>query len=59
MLAALNFLALILSRLIRQMLVNFFGVDSKGLNQRSGKEKKVAVLYSGPPQNVKLGTFTL
>ena len=42
MLAALNFMTLILSRL---MLVNVFGVDSKGLNQRSGKEKKkVAVL---------------
>ena len=40
MLAALNFMTLILSRLICQMLVNFFGVDSKGLNQRSGKEKK-------------------
>ena len=37
MLAALNFMTLIVSRL---MLVNVFGVDSKGLNQRSGKEKK-------------------
>ena len=40
MLAALNFMTLILSRLIRQMLVNFFGVDSKGLYQSSGKEKE-------------------
>ena len=44
MLAALNFLTLILSRLIRQMLVNFFEVDFKGLNQRSGKENKSCCL---------------
>ena len=59
MLAALNFMTLILSRLIRQMLANFFEVDSKGLYQSSGKEKKVVVLCSRPRQNVKLGTFTL
>ena len=44
MLGALNFMTLILSRLIRQMLVNFFGVDSKGLYQRSGKEKESCCL---------------
>ena len=44
MLAALNFMTLILSRLIRQMLVNCFGVDSKGLYQRSGKEKESCCL---------------
>ena len=44
MLAALNFMTLILSRLIRQMLVNFFGVDSKGLYQSSGKEKQSCCL---------------
>ena len=44
MLAALNFMTLILSRLIRQMPVNFFGVDSKGLCQSSGKEKESCCL---------------
>ena len=44
MLAALNFLTLILSRLIRQMLVNFFEVDFKGLHQRSGKEQESSCL---------------
>ena len=49
----------ILSSLIRHMLVNVFGVDSKGLYQSKEKKKKVVVLCSRPPQNVKLGTFTL
>ena len=44
MLAALNFMTLILSRLIRQMPVNFFEVDSKGLCQSSGKEKESCCL---------------
>ena len=61
MLAALDFMTLILSRLIRQMLVNFFGVDSKGLYQSSGKEKESCCLVFPAPQNVKLqmGSFTL
>ena len=59
MLAALNFMTLILSRLIRQMLVNFFGIDSKGLYQRSGKEKESCCLvFPSSSKNVKLGIFT-
>ena len=59
MLAALNFMTLILPRLIRQMLVNFFGVDSKGLYQRSGKEKEsCCVVLPSSSKNVKLGNFT-
>ena len=39
--AALNFMTRIFPRLMRQMLANFFGVESssKGLYQSSGKEK--------------------
>ena len=37
----------------------FFKLNSKGLYQSSGKEKKVVVLRSRPRQNVKFGTFTL
>ena len=44
MLAALNFMTLILSRLIRQMLANFFEVDSKGLYQSTGEEKESCCL---------------
>ena len=44
MLAALNFMTLILSRLIGQILANFFGVDSKGLYQSSGEEKESCCL---------------
>ena len=55
MLAALNFMKLILSRLIRQMLVNFFGVDSKGLYQRSGKEKESCCLVF--PSSTKRETW--
>ena len=38
--AASNFIALIPSRLIRQMLANFLELNSKGLYQSSGKEKE-------------------
>ena len=44
MLAALNFMTLILSRLIRLMLAIFFGVDSKGLYQSSGEENESCCL---------------
>ena len=37
----------------------FLELNSKGLYQSSGKEKKVVVLCSRPRQNVNLGTFTL
>ena len=37
----------------------FLELNSKGLNQSSGKEKKVVVLCSRPQQNVNSGTFTL
>ena len=57
MLAALNFMTLILSRLIRQMLVNVFGVDSKGLNQRSGKEKKSCCLVVPSSTKREIGHF--
>ena len=40
MLAASNFIALIPSRLIRQMLGEFLWMNSKGLFQSSGKEKE-------------------
>ena len=39
--ASSNFIALILSRLIRQMLVIFLELISKGLYQSSGKEKEI------------------
>ena len=38
--AAWNFIVLIPSRLIRQMLANFLELNSDGLYQSSGKEKK-------------------
>ena len=59
MLAALNFLTLILSRLIRQMLVNFFEVDFKGLNQRSGKEKESSCLVFPSSPKREIGHFHL
>ena len=37
----------------------FLELNSKGLYQSSGKEKKVVVLCSRPQQNVNSGTFTL
>ena len=37
----------------------FLELNSKGLYQSSGKEKKVVVLCSCPRQNVNSGTFTL
>ena len=42
--AASNFIALIPSRLIRQMLTNFLELNSKGLHQSSGKEKESCCL---------------
>ena len=57
MLAALNFLTLILSRLIRQMLVNFFEVDFKGLYQRSGKEKESSCLVFPSSPKREIGHF--
>ena len=57
MLAALNFMTLILSRLIRQMLVNFFGVDSKGLYQRSGKEKESCCIVFPSSTKREIGHF--
>ena len=59
MLAALNFMTLILSRLIRQMLANFLELILKDCIKVQEKKKKVVVLCSRPRQNVKLGTFTL
>ena len=57
MLAALNFMTLILSRLIRQMLVNFFGVDSKGLYQCSGKEKESCCIVFPSSTKREIGHF--
>ena len=37
----------------------FLELNSKGLYQSSGKEKKVVVLCSRPRQNMNSGTFTL
>ena len=37
----------------------FLELNSKGLYQSSGKEKKVVVVCSRPRQNVNSGTFTL
>ena len=37
----------------------FLELNSKGLYQSSGKEKKVVVLCSRPRQNVNSGTFRL
>ena len=37
----------------------FLELNSKGLYQSSGKEKKVVVLCSRPRQNMNTGTFTL
>ena len=56
--AVSNFIALVLCRLIRQMLADFLKLNSRGLYQSSGKEKKVSALYSPPRQNVELGSFT-
>ena len=44
MLAALNFMTLILARLIRKMLQIFLELNSKGLYQSSGKGKESCCL---------------
>jgi len=54
--AALKLIALIPSCSIHKMLASFSGVEFKDCIEI--KEKKVAVLCSLPPQNVKWGTFT-
>ena len=57
--AASNFIALIPSRLLSQMLVNFFGVGiPKDSIKVQEKKTKLVVLCSLLRQNVKLGTFT-
>ena len=50
----MNLIVLILSRSIRQMLAIFWSEFQKSVS----KLKKVVVLPSRPPQNVKLGIFT-
>ena len=50
-------LALVPSRLIRQMLQIFLELNFKGLQQSSGKEKESCCLLSRPRQNVKLGSL--
>ena len=57
--AASNFIALISSRLIRQMLATFFRGILKDCIKVQEKKKKVIVLCSRPQQNMKLGTFAL
>ena len=57
--AASNFVALIPSRLIRQMLAKGLELNSKGLYHSSGKKRKVVDLCSRSRQNVKLSSFTL
>ena len=56
--AALNFIALIPSCSIRQMLANFLELNSKGLYLSKKKKKNVVVLSSRAPQNVKLAIFS-
>ena len=54
--AASNFIALFPSRLIRQMLANFFSeLNSKGLHQSSGKEKESCCLLlpSSPKREIR------
>ena len=48
------------NKLILSNVGNFFWswLSSKGLHRISGKEKKVVVLFSRPPQNMNLGSFT-
>ena len=53
--AASNFIALV--RFVKSWQI-FLEVNSKKLYQSSGRKKKVVVLYSRPPQNVKLGSFS-
>ena len=58
--AASNFIALIPSQLIRQMLENLFGVEFyRTVSKFRKTEKEVVVLCSRFRQNVKLGTLTL
>ena len=57
--AASNFIVLIPSSSSRQMFANFLGVDYERLYiEIEEKKKKVFLLCSRPPQNLKLGTFT-
>ena len=58
--AASNFIALIPSRLIRQMMANFcWSWILKDSIKVPEEKKKVVVFCSRPRQNVKLGSFTL
>ena len=57
MLAALNFMTLILSRLIRQMLAIFLESNSNGLCQRSGKEKESCCLLFPPSTKREIRHF--
>ena len=58
--AASNFIALIPSRLIRQMLANFLELRIlKDCIKVQEKKKKVVVFCSRPRRNVKLGSLTL
>ena len=52
-------MALIPSRLIRQMLSKGLDLNSKGLYQSSGKKRKVVDLCSRSRQNGKVSSFTL
>ena len=56
---ASNFITLIPSCLIRQMLANFLELNSKGLYESSRQEKQSSYLVFRPRQNVKLCTFKL
>ena len=57
--AGSNFIALISSRSICLMLANFSGVEFLKTVSKFRKKKKVVFLRLRPPQNLKLGTFTL
>ena len=58
--AASNFITLIPSRLIRQMMANFcWSSILKDSIKVPEEKKKVVVFCSRPRQNVKLGSFTL
>ena len=51
----LNFIGhIFLSRSMFQMLAIFLELNSKRLNRMQDKKKKIVVLCSRPPQNVKL-----
>ena len=56
--AASNFIALIPSRLIRQMLANFFlTLNSNGLCQNSGKEKESRCLVCTSSKKREISNF--